>query len=118
MQDSGKRTAGVKALLDGERQAARRALARFLPSYPLAVTRDLPSAKAWIRGHARGSERYGPGRVFESSAAEAGCRSGGVFGFHCSVFSEEAIFFLKTENLPRYLCNAYRVLLTRRGREW
>jgi hypothetical protein len=49
----------VKALLDCERQAARQALAQFLPSYPIAVTRDLPLAKEWIRSHARGSERYG-----------------------------------------------------------
>lgn len=27
--------------------------------YPIAVTRDLARAKAWIRAHARGSERYG-----------------------------------------------------------
>ncbi len=27
--------------------------------YPLALTRDLTRAKSWIRGHARGSERFG-----------------------------------------------------------
>jgi hypothetical protein len=35
--------------------------------YPIAITRDLASAKRWIRVHARGSERYG---LVASSSAE------------------------------------------------
>src|SRR5262249_52844604 len=49
----------VKALLDCERAAARQALAQFVHSYPIAVTRDLDHAKQWVRDRARGTERYG-----------------------------------------------------------
>jgi hypothetical protein len=51
-------SAFVKALLDLERDAARRHLAS-LREYPLAVTRDLQHARNWLRAHARSSERYG-----------------------------------------------------------
>lgn len=49
----------VKALLDCERDGARKALAELIARYPIAVTRDLDLAKQWIRMRARGSERYG-----------------------------------------------------------
>jgi hypothetical protein len=49
----------VKALLDLDRDGARRLQADVAPRYPLAVTRDLETAKEWIREHARGSERFG-----------------------------------------------------------
>lgn len=49
----------VKALLDVDKPGARNLLEKVLPRYPIAVTRDLASARAWIRHHARGSERYG-----------------------------------------------------------
>jgi hypothetical protein len=52
-------SAFVKALLDCEGVAARDCLTRFLPRYPVVLTRDLNRAKAWVRQHARGSERYG-----------------------------------------------------------
>ena len=52
-------SAFVKALLDCEISEAREALAQFVERYPIAITRDLPRAKQWIREHARGSERYG-----------------------------------------------------------
>lgn len=48
----------VKALLDCERERAREAFAQ-MKRYPLVVTRDLAAAKAWVRKHARGSERFG-----------------------------------------------------------
>lgn len=51
-------SAFVKALLDCERARAREALAS-LGRYPIALTRSLATAKDWVRGHARGSERYG-----------------------------------------------------------
>jgi hypothetical protein len=34
-------------------------LREVAPRYPIAITRDLGRARAWIRAHARGSERYG-----------------------------------------------------------
>ncbi len=51
-------SAFVKALLDCERDEARRTLAK-LKKYPIAVTRNLDLAKQWVRSNARGSERYG-----------------------------------------------------------
>lgn len=57
----------VKALLDHDRASAKEALVRMLPTYPMAVTRDLKSAKRWVKAHARGSERYG---LVASSSAE------------------------------------------------
>ncbi|HEX7705214.1 MAG TPA: DUF2075 domain-containing protein [Thermoanaerobaculia bacterium] len=49
----------VKAVLDHEHRAAAAALESMAGRYPIAVTRDLDAAKAWVREHARGSERYG-----------------------------------------------------------
>lgn len=52
-------SAFVKSVLDCETQVARESLAAISSRYPIAVTRDLDIAKAWIRAKARGSERYG-----------------------------------------------------------
>lgn len=49
----------VKAVLDRDVADARDLLARIGPRYPIALTRDLSRAKAWIRRRARGSERFG-----------------------------------------------------------
>ncbi len=49
----------VKALLDGEIDAAQRLLQAFESRYPIRITRDLAQARAWVRANARGSERYG-----------------------------------------------------------
>ncbi len=52
-------SAFVKALLDCDTPAARTLCDEVTRRYPIAVTRDLARAKAWIRERARGSERYG-----------------------------------------------------------
>lgn len=52
-------SAWVKAVLDLEVETARQTLAMFDQKYPIVLTRDLNKAKAWVRGRARGSERYG-----------------------------------------------------------
>ena len=52
-------SAFVKAVLDCDIRTAQQLLSDIVSRYPVAVTRDLDSAKAWIRAHARGSERYG-----------------------------------------------------------
>jgi len=57
----------VKMLLDRDRSEAREAFCKLTGRYPLAITRDLSKAKQWIRGHARGSERYG---IVASSKAQ------------------------------------------------
>lgn len=49
----------VKAVLDVDREAARAAWASIETRYPIAMTRDVATAKAWVRARARGSERYG-----------------------------------------------------------
>ena len=49
----------VKALLDRDPAEANAQLTRFKPRYPIALTRDLARAKAWIHSRARASERFG-----------------------------------------------------------
>lgn len=49
----------VKSMLDMNRTAADAAWANISARYPIVLTRDLKVAKAWVRGRARGSERYG-----------------------------------------------------------
>jgi hypothetical protein len=56
---SEKVSAFVKAVLDIDTTSARALLQEVGDRYPIAVTRDLDCARAWIRSHARGSERYG-----------------------------------------------------------
>ena len=57
----------VKELLDLEVDAARETLRQVQERYPIALTRDLDTARRWLRGKARGSERYG---IVVSSQAE------------------------------------------------
>lgn len=49
----------VDALLSVETQHARTSLGRLLGKYPIVVTRDLATAKQWVRDQVRGSERSG-----------------------------------------------------------
>ena len=56
---SEKVSAFVKAVLDSDVLSARALLQEITRRYPIAMTRDLGRAKAWVRTHARGSERYG-----------------------------------------------------------
>lgn len=49
----------VHQLLDLDVIAARTTYAEIRERYPIVLTRDLNKAKAWLRSHARGSERYG-----------------------------------------------------------
>jgi schlafen family protein len=42
-------SAFVKALLDRQQQEAKKALTEFAPRYPIAVTRNLDTARQWIR---------------------------------------------------------------------
>lgn len=57
----------VKQILDLEVDAARKTYEKVRDKYPLVITRDLNKAKKWVRGQARGSERYG---LVVSSQAE------------------------------------------------
>lgn len=49
----------VKSLLDLDRAAARASLDAFRDRYPVVITRDLASAKGWVRQKARAQERFG-----------------------------------------------------------
>lgn len=49
----------VKALLDGEEAKAQEFVQNLISRYPIALTRDIDKARAWLRSHARGSERTG-----------------------------------------------------------
>ena len=60
-------SAFVKALLDWCGSRARQLLGRVLPTFPVLLTRDLQSAKIWLRQKARGTERYG---IIASSEAQ------------------------------------------------
>ena len=48
----------VREVLDIEEEAAK-TLAEVVARYPIKITRNLDSAKQWLRDQARGSERYG-----------------------------------------------------------
>jgi hypothetical protein len=60
-------SAFVREVLDIEVEGAKSALAELEGRYPIVLTRDLSSAKEWLRQQARGSERYG---IIVSSQAE------------------------------------------------
>ncbi len=57
----------VKQLLDLDAAGARKTLEQIGDRYPIVITRDLAKAKNWLKGQARGTERYG---VVVSSQAE------------------------------------------------
>lgn len=57
----------VKQLLDLQIDDTRRTLRQIGDAYPIALTRDLEIGRRWVRGRARGSERYG---LVVSSQAE------------------------------------------------
>ena len=56
----------VKQILDNDTQAARKTFNEIQKQYPIYITRDLNTAKEWVRNKARGNERYG---LFASSKA-------------------------------------------------
>jgi len=60
-------SAFVKALLDRDISAAADHYQAIKEKYPLVLTRDIATAKKWLREKARGTERYG---ILASSSAE------------------------------------------------
>lgn len=57
----------IKQVLDLEIEEARRTLETVRAKYPIVVSRDLRTAKEWLRAQAQGSQRYG---IVASSQAE------------------------------------------------
>ena len=49
----------IKQLLDLELQNASDTLKLISDKYPIVITRNIESAKKWLKEKARGSERYG-----------------------------------------------------------
>ena len=49
----------VKAVLDGDTQAAQLLHQRIQDKYPIVITRDLRKAKSWVRERCQGTTRYG-----------------------------------------------------------
>lgn len=49
----------VHYLLDGDANNVRKVYVSIADRYPIALTRNLDKAKAWLHNHARGNERYG-----------------------------------------------------------
>jgi hypothetical protein len=49
----------VKQLLDLDVEDAKQTLAAIGDAYPICISRDLQTAKRWLKQQARGSERYG-----------------------------------------------------------
>lgn len=56
----------VSETLDGDANEANQTLNKIIENYPIYITRDLVTARNWIRDKARGSERYG---ILASSGA-------------------------------------------------
>ena len=46
-------------VVENRSACAREAYAQIADRYPIVLTRDLQSARTWLRNRARGSERYG-----------------------------------------------------------
>jgi hypothetical protein len=57
----------IKTLLDLEEEQAADCLKEVASKFPMLITRNLNEAKSWLRGKARGSERYG---ILASSRGE------------------------------------------------
>jgi len=68
-------SAFIKALLDIDVEAARQLYLELKPSYPIFITRNLQTARNWVRSKARGRERYG---IVASSGAKR-LRSHGIW---------------------------------------
>jgi hypothetical protein len=57
----------VKAILDCDRDQARQLLSHVLHTFPILLTRNIATAKSWLKQMARGGERYG---IIASSEAQ------------------------------------------------
>lgn len=49
----------VKALLDCDKDNARELYSELKEKYPFVITRNINTAKQWVKDHARGNERFG-----------------------------------------------------------
>ena len=49
----------VKAILDGDKEGAKKLLLELKNKYPFVITRDINKAKQWLKDNSRGTERFG-----------------------------------------------------------
>jgi len=90
----------VKYLLDNDLHAARETYKILAEKYPIRITRDLNTAKTWVKKMARGTERYG---LFASSNAARLKPYGVVYANDRSSISPEN-WFLNPDNDIRSSC--------------
>ncbi len=81
----------VNELIGGQPVAAARTFASLSNSYPIALTRSLDHARAWLRSHARGSERFG-------LVASSGAMRLKPEGLHVKADIDAATWFLNARN--------------------
>ena len=74
-------------ILDNDPPAARTAFERIQARYPIFLTRDLNTARAWLRARARGTERFG-------LVASSGAQRLRPEGIHIKAEIEPANWFL------------------------
>lgn len=77
----------IAAVMEGDVQAAQQLLLEVLKHYPIVRTRSLTQAKQWIKGKARGSERYG-------ALASSGAKRIKPLGFNMGVKIDPCAWFL------------------------
>jgi Uncharacterized conserved protein (DUF2075) len=77
----------VGHMIDNEPEAARAAYKNTQATYPIYLTRDLSAARAWLRGQARGTERFG-------LVASSGAQRLRPEGIHIKAEIEPANWFL------------------------
>ena len=83
----------VKALLDIDTDTAA-ALRSNLDRYPIVLTRDLERAKQWLRGRARGSERFGIVAAAKSYRLQP-------HGIYVKLTVDATLWFLNERDDPR-----------------
>ena len=74
-------------ILDNDSEAARAAYETWKFRYPIYLTRDLGAARDWLRGRARGTERFG-------LVASSGAQRLRPEGIHIKAEIEPANWFL------------------------
>jgi len=76
-------SAFVQALIDADKEKARFLYSKIRPVYPIAVTRDLNVAKAWVKKQCRGEENERYGLMATSKAKRL--RPEGIWAeYHCT----------------------------------
>jgi len=84
-------SAFISHLIDNEPRAAKFAYDRIKAAYPIYLTRDLLTAKTWLRAQARGTERFG-------LVASSGAQRLRPEGIHIKADIEPANWFLNDKS--------------------